>query len=256
VLTVSWDGGHMLRVHDADTLALEWSRSLSSGAWGEPLAIDIDDDRALEVIVSQLDGVLVAVDGPDGPPVWRVELSARNVFPPLPIAWNGEAGLATSEGADLVVLRAKDGRELQRFAGLGHPRSRAAASDVDGDGALELVVGTATGTVVALSSGGTALWRHDRGASTPVPISTAVIASDLDRNGTDEILVGDDEGQLRVLDGRTGEVEWSYEAGDTIEAPPLAVDVDMDGILEVVVGSHDRFLVCLRHFARSGPRRP
>ena len=258
VLAVSWDWGRVVRVFDADTLALEWSRTLSTGAWAEPLAMDLDDDVGLEVIVSQLDGEIVAFDGPEQAPLWKVRAGVRNVFPPLPMPWSdGGSALVTSAGEgvgttrqDLVVLRARDGHELHRFAGLGHGRARAAASDVDGDGDADLVVGTATGSVVALTTDGDELWRHERGGSVPVSISTAIIAADLEHDGTDEILVGDDEGRLRVLDARTGTTEWSFEAGDQIEAPPLAVDVDLDGIAEVLVGSHSRFLVCLRHLAR------
>jgi hypothetical protein len=40
---------------------------------------------------------------------------------------------------------------------------------------------------------------------------------------------------------------WAYQTREEIEAAPVAVDVDGDGILEVVAASLDRTLACLNH---------
>ena len=43
----------------------------------------------------------------------------------------------------------------------------------------------------------------------------------------------------------------------SLEAAPVAVDVNGDGVLEVIVGGHDRHLYCLRHAgARASGRAP
>jgi hypothetical protein len=55
---------------------------------------------------------------------------------------------------------------------------------------------------------------------------------------------------VRVIDGVDGRPLWQFIADGDIEAPPVVIDVDLDGIDELIVGSHDRYLYCLRHYRR------
>jgi outer membrane protein assembly factor BamB len=77
--------------------------------------------------------------------------------------------------------------------------------------------------------------------------SGPVALADLESDGTLELLTGWEDGTMRVFDASEGTPEWVFRTQGEIEAPPVAVDVDGDGVEEVVVASHDRSLYCLDH---------
>ena len=60
-------------------------------------------------------------------------------------------------------------------------------------------------------------------------------ASDIDGDGTDEILVGNTNGQLYCFNARA-ELKWNYYVGASIQGAPACYDVDNDGKKEVWVG--------------------
>ncbi len=247
---VDWSG--RVAVWDAQTLALRREHRVSAGSWAAPLVLEVDGGTQL--VVSLLDGSLVALDGERER--WRVTLGARNAHGPLVREDGGRRVLVTTAGAgterrdlpqDLVAIDAKDGAEVWRWPGEGWVRTRPVELDVDRDGVAEIVYGTRTGAIVARDPAGGERWRDTPERESDV--STALVVADLDHDGRAEIIAGYDDGRVRVLDGRTGRRLWTFTAGDEIESPPLPVDVDGDGVAEIVVGSHDRFLYCLRHVA-------
>ncbi|MFM2152333.1 MAG: hypothetical protein RL199_768 [Pseudomonadota bacterium] len=151
-----------------------------------------------------VEGVLRAVRGDTGAPVWTVTDPAL------------------------------------RVNGVSSP----AAADLDGDGSVEVVTGAwdpaggPYGGLLAFKADGTLLWRapgHYVGWGGPA-------LADLDADGRPEVVIGN-----TVLDGATGTERCSggYTAtGDNGEGPlSVVVDVDGDGVMELVAGSMTYHLV-------------
>ncbi|MBI5091109.1 MAG: VCBS repeat-containing protein [Candidatus Hydrogenedentes bacterium] len=127
----------------------------------------------------------------------------------------------------------------------GHIDVSPGIGDLDGDGNVEIVVGTTAGLVVALNGAGTDLWRRETGASICIPPTVADVIGDT----APEVLVVNRQGRVLCLEGRTGAVIWDRallarpEWGTTA----LAVgDLDGDGAPEIVTGALDGTVVCLR----------
>ncbi|WP_109509139.1 FG-GAP-like repeat-containing protein [Nocardioides speluncae] len=113
--------------------------------------------------------------------------------------------------------------------------SSAVASDVDGDGADDLVVAGESRGVFAyagrsLKSGSARrLWT----SVVPGPVH-AIVEADTDGDGADEIVVAADSATV-VLDRRTGKVLTTIDAAGRFARSVTAADLDGDGAAEIVV---------------------
>lgn len=97
--------------------------------------------------------------------------------------------------------------------------SSPAATDLTGDGILDLVMGgatrefkaTATGVFALDGATGELLWKH--------PARNQMVGSpifqDITGDGTDDVFIGGRSDQYLALDGRTGELLWEYAATDS-----------------------------------------
>jgi outer membrane protein assembly factor BamB len=127
----------------------------------------------------------------------------------------------------------------------GHVDVSPGIGDLDGDGNVEIVVGTTAGLVVALNGMGKEVWRRDTGAAVCIPPTVADVTGD----AAPEVLAMNRQGRVLCLNGRTGSVIWDT----ALSAPPewgttaLAVgDLDGDGAQEIVTGNRDGSVMCLR----------
>lgn len=147
-------------------------------------------------------------------------------------------------------------------------------TDVDNNGREDILVGTSDGKVFAVehTSGGsrlTQMWSYNTANALPAPttIRGAISVADLDRDGTNEVVVpvGDvfsteTHGGLIVLNGDTGSLLWKYSTydhsgqqlrpdgrSDGIVGAPALGDLDNDGTLEIVFGSFDHRLYAFNH---------
>lgn len=157
----------------------------------------------------------------------------------------------TYQGADPDVL---SGWPLSlKYSYLSSP----AITDLDGDGAAEVVLGCgrAKHNLLVIRPDGSFVpgWPQ----STPNEIAGSPAIGDLDGDGQPEIVVGSFgqfDGKERLYrglvhawhgDGRlvTG---WPVRAGWGIESSPALADLDGDTKLEVIIGSTDRRVYALR----------
>ena len=138
----------------------------------------------------------------------------------------------------LYALNAKDGKLLWKFKSEKGPFDAGVAlADLDGDDALEvLAADSSTGTLFCLDGAGKVQWRHKLPNSTDSPPAVA----DLDGDGHPEIVVGtmmlgDKKGRVVALDARTLKVKWTAEIAGHVQSEPALVDLNEDGVLDVIV---------------------
>jgi len=118
-------------------------------------------------------------------------------------------------------------------------------ADVDGDGKMEVVVGSVEddNKVYCLrGSDGTQKWAFTTGGT----VWSSPAIADVDGDGKAEIVVGSWDRKVYCLRGSDGTQKWAFTTGDYVFSSPAVADVDGDGKMEVVIGSNDRKVYCLR----------
>jgi outer membrane protein assembly factor BamB len=121
--------------------------------------------------------------------------------------------------------------------------SSPAIADVDGDGQLEVIIGSRDNRTYCLNGlTGAQKWNYTTGAEI---YSSSPAVADVDGDGHLEVLVGSSDKNVYCLNGKTGDIKWSYTTGGRIWSSPAVADVDGDGHLEVLVGSSDKNVYCL-----------
>lgn len=192
------------------TPIVEWNVTGRHG-YGPPVVGQLDDDNR--------DGV---IDARDMPSICYVQ----------------------NNGSGVVCMRGDTGEvEFETTGGRGSwdPLSGLAIGDVDGDGVPEMAVANGPASVTLFDNRGDPLWTATGLSNTNSYFSYPSIA-DLDGDGLAEIVLG------RVIIAHDGRVIGTGNLGSgavpnqgyptlTEGSVPVPVDLDGDGLLEVVVGN-------------------
>jgi len=130
--------------------------------------------------------------------------------------------------------------------------------DISGDRRPEIVASVPDGFVYAVSPTGKRLWRFDYAKGAPKTFASEVVAADLNRDGTPELVFGTyaltpNAGRLIVLSS-TGkllrEVRLPHQGRDGngigVPAAPSIADLDGNGQLEIVLTTFDHGLDVFR----------
>lgn len=192
---------------------------------------------------------------------------------------NGRDDIVVATNKGRVLVYRGDGsvmwdRDVAPLYGLGAGQQTIASSpavgDLDGDGRLEVVVGTGyhddacrPGGVVVLDHAGQPVdkWpvrTHDNNiapSGCPDPVYGTPALGDLDNDGDLEIVVGSFDHRIyawhhdgRLLPGFPGKSDlyvtmgWDNmrnQLGDTIWSSPALADLDGDGYIDIVIGSDE-----------------
>lgn len=209
---------------------LRWTGELGAGgyAWMSFFA-DVDSDGLQELVAGRTlyahDGTVLWDDGgPEGfPAIADLDL-------------DGSPEIVRVGGGVLRAVRA-DGTLMWDQVwddGSGGPPTIA---DYDGDGAPEIGIAGKQFYRV-FEADGTEKWRREvKDYSSNITGSSVF---DFEGDGAAEVVYADEE-TLWVFDGATGAVEmaWESHSSGTLFEYPLVVDVDRDGVTEIVVASND-----------------
>jgi hypothetical protein len=152
------------------------------------------------------------------------------------------AGRWLPEGSHIHVLDGATGKEHFRIEAEINPAMVPAIGDIDGDGLPEIVAaGWLLGDLInGNEPSGLIAFEHDGTPKWKVPLmwnnfsdqlqTASVSIHDLEGDGQVEILAA-----TSVFDGKSGGLIWNAQ-DDTLNLSSLAVDLDMDGKLEVTTG--------------------
>jgi len=118
------------------------------------------------------------------------------------------------------------------FKSYGKILSSPAVADLDGDGTLEILVGSYDGKLYCLRTNGSEKWSFATGAA----IDSSPAIADLDGDGTLEVLVGSKDYGFYCLNS-DGTKRWVYSANGPIENSPVVADMDRNGTPEILFTS-------------------
>jgi serine/threonine protein kinase/outer membrane protein assembly factor BamB len=241
VLVASWD----LALHAFDARGARLWTTLAGTPSHEDDRIhalsagDMDGDGVLEVAATGGRGAVhVFARDPDGS--WRKRWGDRTKYiSPMARARGERAELVILREPGIVAFLDATGKELRSWVARDAAKLLA-ASDLDGDGGVEVVLQDAGSRILCFERDGVARW------ALPLPPGGChePILCDFTGDGRNEILVSHVDGLGRVVDVATGEVLRTLMLSVPEGNGVAAGDLSGDGRPDVVISRADRRLAC------------
>ncbi len=234
----------------------KWRFRTLSNVRASPTLADIDGDGQLEIIIAS--NQIYALDARNRRSKWSYTLMTTNFSSAAVGDIDDDGHLEVIVGSydnTVYALAGLNGALKWKFYAGNQVESSPALGDIDGDGEIEVVFGQGfisgdkpKGVYALRGSDGTRKWFFNLGEDQRVISSPAL--GDIDGDGKTEVVIGTNAKKLYVFDGQgdaqgNARIKYIHEAGNFIESSPTLGDIDSDGKLEVVVGSHDGKLYSL-----------
>ncbi len=210
-----------------------------------PVVSDIDGNGSKEIVVGGYDGKLYAFDSA-GNQLWAYTTEDPVLVEPLVAELDDSSAgkeivFASADSSmgyprSFIYMLAADGTLLwQQFASWTGVQSSPIAGDLDGNGDLELLMGTNDGELrVWNADGSDFLWT---GGATNAAIADSPVLGDVDGDGEVEVVAASDDGNIYAWEASGALVEgWPTEVGVTVKGTPLLVDLDEDAAVEAIYG--------------------
>jgi len=264
----STDNGQIVKAKLADG-SIAWTTKLGGKLRPAPALGDLDGTGANDIIVGDERGVLHALDGDTGKPLWTRDTGsnaydAAGFIAAAAIADLDKDGrddvVAGARDGNLVAYRGKDGEEIWRHEGDSGIHASPSLVDLDGDGRMEILASWSYSRIMILDAPtGAVRWEQtleqDAGGieglfGSPVPIPRRAPAKGAIVQAT-AWWGGKRGGRQRkdgvvdgvVLAGQDGRIFRTNEG--RVSSTAIVMDIDDDGNWEAIVGTESGELVAL-----------
>jgi outer membrane protein assembly factor BamB len=221
-----------------------YNSNSTGGLEASPAVGDINADGAPEVVISVGNGLLLALKGSDGSRLWTFNTDVLGQYGGggttaatlADVDNDGAIEVVAPIGGILCVLNGKDGAVEWHYTAM-QIRGEAAVADGDGDGVVEVYIGTLFEQTFLCLNGetGNVEWSRTIKAS----IWTAPALADLDGDKKMEAVFSADDRILRAVNAEDGSPAWAYPTPKAVMSSPSIGDIDTDGKAEVVFSCSD-----------------
>ena len=263
IIAPSWD--HTVYAWSV-TGELLWRRYIEDTLWSSPVVADIDRNGTLEVVLGGDIWAGNPLGAPEGGLVWILNRDGSTYpgyprFVPSQTVWstpavvdlNGDGNLDVVVGTGthfpdpggrwVDAFTARTGQSLPGWPVdvAGRVMTSPAVGDLDGDGQLEVAVGSEAGYIYAFDTNGAEMWRscesgHRKGCFEGYATHGGVSIADVDDDGAQEVVAAFDH-QMRIHDGASGRTESSRNLSSGLALTPASTPVvaEIDGSTHIAV---------------------
>jgi outer membrane protein assembly factor BamB len=224
--------------------SIRWQKNLGSTSYiqSDPAVLDVNDDGQLDVVVAQFAGDcrVYTLWGNNGSTLWYSDLPSDYMYHGCSFADLDEDGkpelIIGSYDSHVYVFNAEDGSLAWQYVAPYYIGAPTSIGDLNNDGHLEVVF-VSYNILGVLSWTGSLLWSVSTGGN----MFRGAALSDIDGEGTLDVVFGSEDGILRALKGSNGEVLWTcdleahYGMVFEIDHAPVIADLNNDGRLDVFV---------------------
>lgn len=241
---------------DANAGTLGVFKHLSAGPnFCTPALADIDNDGLAEIVFASGNGRIYAwnADGSDVPGFPVVTTSYFNSSPAVAyLDGPGDTGLeivVPGTNDSLYVIQANGTRrpgwpQWNRASGTSKAPSPAIA-DMNNDGFNDIVFQSTNGYLFVYNRTGSPLaplWAVKHTTLTSGTAECSPIVADLNGDGRNDVLLGDEAGVLTAISGMDGTVlpGFPIQMSGEVRGTPAVADIDNDGKTEIVLANWDK----------------
>jgi len=234
--------------------AVAWSFETDGPIRSSPRLADVNGDGVLEVVLGSDDSNIYCLNGVDGRVLWALRCDGPIRAPPAIGDVDCDGSTEIVVAGDDSTIYAINGRSGERNWQSSHKGARSGSLiqsapclvDINGDGKLEIVTGSASGYLLVFDSKGSLQIRKDFEAPS---FNASVAVGDINKDGVIEIVACSDNGAVYTV-RPDGETMWSKVIGVSLRSSPVLADVNGDGKMEILIHvsegySNDGKLLCL-----------
>lgn len=239
-------GGYVICI-DAETGSVKWEILVDDRSWIQtaPTVTDINKDGYLDFVVStwQFDkkNSFYAYDGKTLEIIWKVDLNdyVYHGTALIDLNFDGYSDFVFGDySGTLWAINGKDGTIIWTHKAFSYIGAPVTVADLNNDGICEIIF-VSLYKIQCLDINGNLLWAFDELNYGNVFRGTVV--SDIDLDGTKEVIFGSSSGILYALDGINGSTKWTFNLSQHIEKDfdinhaPVIGDFNKDGFLDLFI---------------------
>ncbi len=230
---------HMVYAVRGNDGSVAWNFLTDGPMRSSPAVADVNRDGICEVVFGCEDSTVYALNGVDGRVVWAAKCDGPIRSAPAigDIDCDGRVEVVvTTYDSCLHAIDAETGELIWQSSHRGEKSGALVQScpclvDLDGDGRMEIVTGSASNNILVFDPDGSLRIRKE---FEPPSFNASIAAADMNGDRRVELVACADNGTVYVMDPEC-ETLWSRVVGTRIRSSPVLGDVNGDGMMEILV---------------------